>query len=129
MSRTSNIHRVESPYRSYDLQTKYRGKLVAFAFAAIILTAGTPSVTPAFADSCRYLEEPELERCLLRKAYKQHELNQEIDEEGARGGCGPKCKKLQDRADDNAANMRRITPNSRKTDYSSKTRRWGGPAD
>ena len=84
--------------------------LFASAFAAIILPAGTLSVTPAFAaDSCRYLED------LLRKAYKQHELNQEIDEECGRGGCGKKAKKLQDKADDNAANMRKYTPNSSKT--------------
>jgi hypothetical protein len=90
----------------------------ASAFAAIILSAGTLSVTPAFAaDSCRYLEEPELGNCLLRKAYKQrlsppprallnlgHELNTEIDEECGRGGCGNKAKKLQEKADDNAAN-------------------------
>ena len=100
----------------------------ASAFAAIILSAGTLSVTPAFAaDSCRYLEEPELGNCLLRKAYKQHELNQEIDEECGRGGCGKKAKKLQDKADDNAANMRIYKPNS--STGSSKTRKWGGPAD
>jgi hypothetical protein len=102
--------------------------LFSSAFAAIILAPGTLSVTPAFADSCRYLEEPELEQCLLRKAYKQHELNQEIDEECGRGGCGKKAKKLQDKADDNAANMRISKPNSSKTG-SSKTRKWGGPAD
>ena len=96
--------------------------LFSSAFAAVILAPGTLSVTPAFADSCRYLEEPELEQCLLRKAYKQHELNQEIDEESQRGGCGPKCKKLQEKADDNAANMRRLPP-------SSNTRKWHGPAD
>ena len=89
--------------------------LFASAFAAIILAAGTLSVTPAFAaSSCRYLEEPELGNCLLRKAYRQHELNTEIDEESGRGGCGPKCKKLQYKADDNAANMRKYTPNSRR---------------
>jgi tetratricopeptide (TPR) repeat protein len=65
--------------------------------------------------SCRYLEEPELGNCLLRKAYKQHELNTEIDEECGRGGCGKKAKKLQEKADDNAANMRKYTPNSSKT--------------
>jgi hypothetical protein len=113
MSRRSNIHITP---------------LFASAFAAIILAAGTLSVTPAFADSCRYLEEPELGNCLLRKAYKQHELNTEIEEECARGGCGRKANKLQERADDNAANMRRYTPNSNKTN-SGKTRRWGGPAD
>jgi hypothetical protein len=101
--------------------------LFSSAFAAIILAPGTLSVTPAFADSCRYLEEPELEQCLLRKAYKQHELNQEIDEECGRGGCGKKAKKLQDKADDNAANMRIYKPNS--STGSSKTRKWGGPAD
>jgi hypothetical protein len=89
--------------------------LFASAFAAIILAAGTQSVTPAFAaSSCRYLEEPELGNCLLRKAYKQHELNTEIEEECGRGGCGKKAKNLQDKADDNAANMRRYTPNSRR---------------
>jgi len=105
------------------------------AFAAIILAAGTLSVTPAFADSksCRYLEEPELEQCLLRNAYRQHELNQEIDEESGDGGCGPKCKKLKKKAADNAANARIVTPNSSKTSSSktssSKTRKWTGPAD
>ena len=113
MSRRSNIHITP---------------LFASTFAAIIMATGTVSVAPAFADSCRYLEEPELEQCLLRKAYKQHELNQEIDEESQRGGCGPKCKKLQDKADYNAANMRKITPNSGKTS-SSNTRKWRGPAD
>ena len=88
--------------------------LFASAFAAIFLAPGTLSVTPAFADSCRYLEEPELGNCLLRKAYKQHELNTEKDQECRRGGCGPKAKKLQERADDNADNMRKYTPNSRR---------------
>ena len=97
----------------------------ASAFAAIILAAGTLSVTPAFAapNSCRYLEEPELEKCLLRKAYKQHELNTEIDEESGRGGCGKKCKKLQEKADDNAAQMLIYTPPS------SKNKKRRGPAD
>ena len=72
--------------------------LFASAFAAIILPAGTLSVTPAFAaTSCRYLEEPELGNCLLRKA-KQHELNTEIYEECGRGGCAKKARKLQEKA-------------------------------
>jgi hypothetical protein len=110
MSRRSNIHITP---------------LFASTFAAIIMATGTVSVAPAFADSCRYLEEPELGNCLLRKAYKQHELNTEIEEECARGGCGRKANRLQEKADDNAANMRKYTPNSSK----SNTRRWSGPAD